>query len=66
VVDVAFYGSVSRIGGLTFDEVQRESESAWIRVRPSSRSYLPMHLMFRNMLSSNTCSRVLGRKFQKY
>lgn len=32
VVDTAFRGSVSRIGGLSLDEVQRESESFWIKV----------------------------------
>ena len=32
VVDTAFRGSVSRIGGLSLDEIQRESESFWIKV----------------------------------
>ncbi len=33
VVDTAFRGSVSRIGGLSLEEIQRESESFWIKVR---------------------------------
>ncbi|KAK7378064.1 hypothetical protein VNO80_03500 [Phaseolus coccineus] len=31
VVDVAFRGSVSKIGGLTFDEVARETLSFWVK-----------------------------------
>ncbi|KAK9827155.1 hypothetical protein WJX74_008527 [Apatococcus lobatus] len=34
VVDTAFRGSVSRIGGLSLDEIQRESESFWIKGFP--------------------------------
>ncbi len=33
VVDTAFYGSVSRVGGLTLADVQKEAESFWIKVR---------------------------------
>ena len=32
VVDLAFRGSVSRIGGLSVDDLQREVESFWIKV----------------------------------
>lgn len=32
VVDTAFRGSVSRIGGMNFDELQKEVESFWIKV----------------------------------
>ena len=32
VVDTAFYGSVSRVGGLTLADVQREAESFWVKV----------------------------------
>lgn len=32
VVDLAFRGSVSRIGGLSIDDLQRENESFWIKV----------------------------------
>ena len=32
VVDLAFRGSVSRIGGLSLDDLQRETESFWIKV----------------------------------
>ena len=34
VVDAAFFGSVSRIGGLSLAEVQRETESFWVKVTP--------------------------------
>ena len=44
VVDTAFRGSVSRIGGLSLDEIQRESESFWIKVgllmKPSFLNWL--------------------------
>jgi hypothetical protein len=33
VVDVAFTGSVSRIGGMSFADLQREAESFWAKVR---------------------------------
>ncbi len=33
VVDTAFFGSVSRVGGLTLADVQREAESFWVKVR---------------------------------
>lgn len=39
VVDAAFFGSVSRIGGLSLAEVQRETESFWVKV-PSPSLYL--------------------------
>lgn len=32
VVDAAFFGSVSRVGGLTMADVQREAESFWVKV----------------------------------
>lgn len=32
VVDLAFRGSVSRIGGLSIDDLQREAESFWVKV----------------------------------
>lgn len=32
VVDLAFTGSVSRIGGMTLDDLQREVESQWVKV----------------------------------
>jgi len=32
VVDMAFRGSVSRIGGLSIDDLQREAESFWVKV----------------------------------
>ncbi|XP_022766578.1 ferredoxin-dependent glutamate synthase, chloroplastic isoform X2 [Durio zibethinus] len=31
IVDLAFYGSVSKIGGLTFDELARETLSFWVK-----------------------------------
>lgn len=34
VVDTAFRGSVSRIGGCSLDDLQRETESFWIKVGP--------------------------------
>ena len=34
VVDTAFRGSVSRIGGLDLADLQRESESFWTKVQP--------------------------------
>ena len=34
VVDLAFKGSVSRIGGMTLDDLQREAESFWVKARP--------------------------------
>jgi glutamate synthase (ferredoxin) len=33
VVDTAFTGSVSRIGGMSFADLQREAESFWAKVR---------------------------------
>ena len=40
VVDLAFNGSVSRIGGLSIDDLQRETESFWLKVKGKhSRSY---------------------------
>ena len=39
VVDAAFFGSVSRIGGLSLAEVQREAESFWVKVLPRGRCY---------------------------
>ncbi|DBA68490.1 TPA: Ferredoxin-dependent glutamate synthase 1, chloroplastic/mitochondrial [Trebouxia sp. C0005] len=35
IVDTAFRGSVSRIGGLSFDDLQKEVESFWIKGFPS-------------------------------
>lgn len=32
VVDTAFFGSVSRVGGLTLADIQREAESFWVKV----------------------------------
>ena len=32
IVDTAFRGSVSRIGGMTFDDLQKEVESFWLKV----------------------------------
>lgn len=32
IVDLAFRGSVSRIGGMTFDDLQKEVESFWVKV----------------------------------
>ncbi len=32
IVDTAFRGSVSRIGGMSFDDLQKEVESFWIKV----------------------------------
>jgi len=34
IVDTAFRGSVSRIGGMSFDDLQKEVESFWIKVSP--------------------------------
>lgn len=34
VVDTAFTGSVSRIGGMSFADLQREAESFWAKVSP--------------------------------
>jgi len=33
VIDTAFTGSVSRIGGMNFADLQREAESFWAKVR---------------------------------
>ena len=33
VIDVAFRGSVSRVGGMTLADLQRESESFWAKAR---------------------------------
>ncbi len=32
VVDLAFKGSVSRIGGMSLADLQREAESFWLKV----------------------------------
>ena len=40
VVDLAFFGSVSRIGGLNLADVQRESESFWVKVSCSSKLHM--------------------------
>ena len=34
IVDTAFRGSVSRIGGMSFDDLQKEVEPFWIKVSP--------------------------------
>ena len=34
VVDFAFKGSVSRIGGMSVGDLQKEAESFWIKVCP--------------------------------
>ncbi|KAL3156941.1 hypothetical protein ABBQ38_001200 [Trebouxia sp. C0009 RCD-2024] len=34
IVDTAFRGSVSRIGGMTFDDLQKEVESFWVKGFP--------------------------------
>ena len=36
VVDLAFKGSVSRIGGMSIADLQREAESFWLKVRAYS------------------------------
>lgn len=43
VVDFCFFGSVSRIGGLSLAEVQLETESFWVKVSPP---LLPPHRRF--------------------
>ena len=35
IVDTAFRGSVSRIGGMSFDDLQKEVESFWVKVGPA-------------------------------
>ena len=42
VVDLAFRGSVSRIGGLSIDDLQRENESFWIKVESCA---CPLHIL---------------------
>ena len=34
VVDLAFRGSVSRIGGMSLADLQREAEAFWVKARP--------------------------------
>lgn len=41
VVDLAFRGSVSRIGGLSLDDIQREAETFWIKVSRSHANSTP-------------------------
>jgi len=36
IVNVAFTGSVSRIGGMTFNDLQREAESLWVKGFPEA------------------------------
>ena len=43
VVDLAFRGSVSRIGGLSIDDLQREAESFWIKVFTHTPSLPPQN-----------------------
>ena len=38
VVDFAFKGSVSRIGGMSLADLQREAESFWVKVQDSHMS----------------------------
>lgn len=40
VVDAAFTGSVSRIGGMSFADLQREAESFWVKVCHGSAGVL--------------------------
>ena len=47
VVDLAFRGSVSRIGGLSIDDLQREAESFWIKVFTHTPSLSPQTSPFR-------------------
>jgi glutamate synthase (ferredoxin) len=37
IVDFAFKGSVSRIGGMSLADLQREAESFWVKVRFPNR-----------------------------
>lgn len=43
VVDFAFKGSVSRIGGMSLADLQREAESFWIKVQDSFIPACPLH-----------------------
>ena len=43
VIDLAFRGSVSRVGGMTLADLQRESESFWAKVRPRACSFPTEH-----------------------
>ena len=51
VVDFAFKGSVSRIGGMSVGDLQKEAESFWIKVRAPPRIFL--HLVM--CLNVSTC-----------
>ena len=42
VVDFAFKGSVSRIGGMSIGDLQKEAESFWIKVR---HPHVSLHIM---------------------
>lgn len=44
IVDTAFRGSVSRIGGMTFDDLQKEVESFWVKVGLCSAAHFPVLL----------------------
>lgn len=44
VVNLAFNGSVSRIGGLSIDDLQREAESFWVKVSHLSHLVLLVSL----------------------
>jgi hypothetical protein len=39
VIDTAFTGSVSRIGGMNLADLQREAESFWAKVRTAARLF---------------------------
>ena len=46
VVDLAFRGSVSRIGGCSLNDLQREAEKFWIKVGSGVRdTYIRLHIL---------------------
>lgn len=54
IVDTAFRGSVSRIGGLSFDDLQKEVESFWIKVCACFMMHVACYTVWMYMLH-NAC-----------
>lgn len=63
VVDLAFRGSVSRIGGLNFSEIQRETESFWIKVSRTCCASHSLRQNFTEMCPPVSLSRGASRRF---
>ena len=56
VVDFAFKGSVSRIGGMSLADLQKEAESFWIKVRMAELLFFNYWLPYVLCASTSWCT----------